>query len=98
MLFRSYRPRKDTLFKTKIDKIDTLIKTKNDKIDTLFKTKIRKTYPGWPHVPIKPLVREYPGPPGHKHSYNSAYNSESDSVTCENQPFLKQTHVPSQVY
>ena len=26
-----YRPRKDTLFKTKIDKIDTLIKTKNDK-------------------------------------------------------------------
>ena len=58
--------------------------------------KSRKTYPGWPHVPIKPLVREYPGPPGHKHSYNSAYNSESDSVTCENQPFLKQTHVPSQ--
>ena len=34
-----YRPRKDTLFKTKIDKIDTLIKTKNDKIDTLIKTK-----------------------------------------------------------
>ena len=35
-------PRKDTLFKTKIDKIDTLIKVKNDKIDTLFKTKIPK--------------------------------------------------------
>ena len=32
-----------------------LIKTKNDKIGTLFKTKIPKTYPGWPHVPIKPL-------------------------------------------
>ena len=31
-----YCPRKDTLFKPKIDKIDTLIKTKNDKIDTLF--------------------------------------------------------------
>ena len=44
------------LFKTKIDKIDTLIKTKkNGKIDTLFETKIPKTYPGWPHVPIKPL-------------------------------------------
>ena len=40
-----YRPRKDTLFKTKIDKIDTLIKTKNDNIDTLFKTKIRKNTP-----------------------------------------------------
>ena len=40
-----YRPRKDTLFKTKIDKIDTLIKTKNDKIDTLFKTKIPKNIP-----------------------------------------------------
>ena len=37
-----YRPRKDTLFKTKNDKIDTLIKTKNDKIDTLIKTKIDK--------------------------------------------------------
>ena len=34
-----HRPRKDNLFKTKIDKIDTLIKRKNDKIDTLFKTK-----------------------------------------------------------
>ena len=41
-----HRPRKDNLFKTKIDKIDTLIKRKNDKIDTLI------TYPGWPHVPI----------------------------------------------
>jgi len=40
-----YRPRKDTLFKTKIDKIDTPIKTKNDKIDTLFKTKIPKNIP-----------------------------------------------------
>ena len=40
-----YCPRKDTLFRTKIDKIDTLIKTKNDKIDTLFKTKIPKNIP-----------------------------------------------------
>ena len=40
-----YRPRKDTLFKTKIYKIDTLIKTKNDKIDNLFKTKIPKNIP-----------------------------------------------------
>ena len=40
-----YRPRKDTLFKTKIDKIDTLFKTKNDKIYTLFKTKLPKNKP-----------------------------------------------------
>ena len=40
-----HRPRKDNLFKTKIDKIDTLIKTKNDKIDTLSKTKIPKNIP-----------------------------------------------------
>ena len=40
-----YRPRKDTLFKSKIDEIDTLIKTKNDKIDTLFKRKIPKNIP-----------------------------------------------------
>ena len=37
-----YRPRKYTLFKTKLD---TLIKTENDKIDTLFKTKIQKNIP-----------------------------------------------------
>ena len=40
-----FRPRKDTLIKTKIDKIDTLIKTNNDKIDTLFKTKIPQNIP-----------------------------------------------------
>ena len=40
-----YGPRKDTLFKTKIDKIDTLFKTKNDKIYTLFKTKLPKNKP-----------------------------------------------------
>ena len=40
-----YRPRKDPLFKTRIDKIDTMIKTKNDKIDTLFNTKIPKKIP-----------------------------------------------------
>ena len=44
-----YRSRKDTLFKTK-----------SDKFDTLFKPKSRKTYPDWPHVPIKPLKRSNP--------------------------------------
>ena len=43
--FYGYRPRKDTVFKTNVDKINTLIKTKNDKIDTLFKTKISKNIP-----------------------------------------------------
>ena len=38
-------PRKDILFKTKIDKSDTLIKTKIDKFDTLCKTKIPKNIP-----------------------------------------------------
>ena len=42
--FAFYRPRKDNLFKTKIDKFDTLLKTK-----------IPRKNPGWPHVPIKPL-------------------------------------------
>ena len=46
-----YRPRKNALFKTKIDKIDILIKTKNDKIDTLFKTKIPKNIP-WLAAPV----------------------------------------------
>ena len=50
-----YRPRKDTLFKTKIDKIDTMIKTKGDKIDTLFKTKIPRNIPWLAAIPIKPL-------------------------------------------
>ena len=50
-----YRPKKDTLFKTKIDKIDTLIKTKKDKIDTLFKAKIPKNIPWLAAVHIKPL-------------------------------------------
>ena len=40
--FAAYRPRKDIPFKTKIDK----------KIPCL-RQKSRKTYPGWPHVPIK---------------------------------------------
>ena len=53
-----YRPRKDTLFKTKIDKIDTLIKTKkNDKIDTLFKTKIPKNIPWLAARPRQSLTR-----------------------------------------
>ena len=39
-----YRPRKDTLFKTKIDKIGTL-----------FKTKIPKNIPWLAACPIKPL-------------------------------------------
>ena len=51
-----YRPRKYTLFKTNIDKIDTLIKTKKMiKSIPCLRQKSRKTYPGWPHVPIKPL-------------------------------------------
>ena len=56
-----YRPRKDTLFKTTIDKIDTLINFEDKKMIksipcTLLRQKpCRKTYPGWPHVPIKAL-------------------------------------------
>ena len=56
-----YRPRKDTLFKIKIDKIDTLINFEDKKMIksipcTLLRQKsCRKTYPGWPHVPIKAL-------------------------------------------
>ena len=61
-----YRPRKDTLFKTKIYKIDTLIKTKNDKIDNLFKTKIPKNIP-WdgrtsPVSPYKGVYSPTPSP------------------------------------
>ena len=44
-----YRPRKDTLFKTKIDKIDTL-----------FKTKIPKNIPWLAARPHLALIREYP--------------------------------------
>ena len=68
-----YRPRKDTLFTTKIDKNDTLIKRKNDKIDTLIREKMIKSIPclrqkipkniSWlaarPHLA---LIREYPPP------------------------------------
>ena len=61
-----YRPRKDTLFKTKIDKIDTLIKTKNDKIDTLFITKNPEkhtlagcTSPLSPYKGVPPLPRAF---------------------------------------
>ena len=50
-----YRPRKDTSFETKIDKIDTLIRQKMIKSIPCLRQKSRKTYPGWPHVPIKPL-------------------------------------------
>ena len=50
-----YRPRKDTLFKTNIDKIDSLIKTKMIKSIPCLRQKSRKTYPGWPYVPIEPL-------------------------------------------
>ena len=50
-----YHPRKDTLSKTKIDKLNTPIKTKMMKSIPSLRQKSRKTYPGWPHVPIKPL-------------------------------------------
>ena len=45
--------RKDTLFKTKIDKINTLLKTK-----------IPKNIPWLAARPHYALIREYPPPPG----------------------------------
>ena len=76
------------LFKTKIDKIDTLIKTKIDKIDTLIKTKKlmiksiaclrqKSTYPGWPHVPIKPYKGVPPPPLGFQDTFLGHYASRS---------------------
>ena len=60
-----YRPRKDTLFTTKIDKNDTRIKRKNDKIDTLFKTKIPKFISWLTARPHLALIREYLPHPHH---------------------------------
>ena len=50
-----YGPRKDTLFKTIINKIDSLIKAKKriKSIPCLIQ-KSRKTYPGWPHITPPP--------------------------------------------
>ena len=43
--FAVYRPRKDILFKTEIDKSIPWLRQKYDKFDTLFKTKIPKNIP-----------------------------------------------------
>ena len=53
--FAVYRPRKDILFKTKIDKSIPWLRRKMINSIPCLRQKSRKTYPGWPHVPIKPL-------------------------------------------
>ena len=53
--FAVYRPRKDILFKTKIDKSIPWLRQKMIISIPCLRQKSRKTYPGWPHVPIKPL-------------------------------------------
>ena len=54
--FAVYRPRKDILFRTKIDKSIPWLRQKKINSITCLRQKSRKTYPGWPpHVPIKPL-------------------------------------------
>ena len=53
--FAVHRPRKDILFKTKIDKPILSLRQKMINSIPCLRQKSRKTYPGWPHVPIKPL-------------------------------------------
>ena len=53
--FAVYRPRKDILFKTKIDKSIPWLRQKMINSIPCLKQKSRKTYPGWPHVPIKKI-------------------------------------------
>ena len=53
--FAFYRPRKDILFKTKIDRSIPWLRQKMINLIPCLRQKSRKTYPGWPHVPIKPL-------------------------------------------
>ena len=53
--FAVYRLRKDILFKTKIDKSIPLLRQKMINSIPCLRQKSRRTYPGWPHVPIKPL-------------------------------------------
>ena len=53
--FAVYRPRKDILFKTTIDKSIPWLRQKMIKSIPCLRQNSRKTYPGWPHVPIKPL-------------------------------------------
>ena len=58
--FAVYRPRKDIPFKTKIDKSIPWLRQKMINSIPCLRQKSRKTYSGWPHVPIKPLSA--PGP------------------------------------
>ena len=51
--FAAYRPRQDILFKTKIDKSIPWLRQKMINSIPCLRQKSRKTYPGWPHVPIK---------------------------------------------
>ena len=53
--FAVYRPRKDILFKTKIDKSVPWLRQKKINSIPCLRQKFQKTYPGWPHVSIKPL-------------------------------------------
>ena len=57
-----YRPRKDTLFTTKIDKIDTLIQRQKmiKSIPCLRQKSRKKKNPSWPRCPIKPLQGSTP--------------------------------------
>ena len=53
--FAVYLPRKDILFKTKIDKSIPWLRQKMINSTPCLRQKSWKTYPGWPHVPSKPL-------------------------------------------
>ena len=53
-----YRPRKDTMFKTNIDKIDSLFKTKNPEKHTLAgRTSPLSPYKGVPPLPWAFMIR-----------------------------------------
>ena len=64
--FAVYRPRKDILFKRKIDKSIPWLRQKMINSIPCLRQKSQKTYPGWPHVPTKPLWGSTPPPPGLK--------------------------------
>ena len=53
--FAVYRLRTYILFKTNIDKSIPWLRQKMINSIPCLREKSRKTYPGWPHMPIKPL-------------------------------------------
>ena len=79
--FSAYRPRQDILFKTKIDKSIPCLRQKMINSIPCLRQKSRKTYPGWPHVPIKgvpPPPR--PPPAAHDSVHNVLVNKKSNAL------------------